>query len=65
MKQTLNLDVDSPEKVAIVLQAAADVFYEASVEVEYYSQDKGAGKPWIKIARILERAADKIDREIR
>jgi len=65
MKQKLNLDVDSPKKVAIVLHAAADAFYETGDELELYWQDKGAGKLWIEIARILERAADRIDREIR
>ena len=33
-KKNMNLDVDSPEKVARVLEDAAQQFYESAVELE-------------------------------
>lgn len=59
MKISLDLDVDSPEEVAIVLRAAADKYYESHNELlSAWQQDY---TPWAKIARLLERCADKID----
>lgn len=60
----LDLDVDCPEKVARVLRAAAEKFFEAHSELQSAWQDKSAGAAWAKIARILERAAascEKVD----
>jgi acyl-CoA reductase-like NAD-dependent aldehyde dehydrogenase len=54
----LDLDVDTPEKVAEVLRRAAQRFYESAGELESAWQDKNAGKVWERMARILERAAD-------
>ncbi len=64
MKDKLNLDVDAPDKVARVLRAAAQEYYESAGELESAWGDKGAGRPWVKIAKILERAADSIDNAI-
>ena len=58
----MDLDVDSPEKVAVVLRRAADAYYESASELESAWQDRGAGKPWTKLARILERAADQAEK---
>jgi hypothetical protein len=59
-----NLDVDSPEKVLVVLRDAAQSFYESAGELESAWQDKNAGKPWILIAKELERASDNIERKL-
>jgi hypothetical protein len=55
-------DVSIPEEVAPVLRKAADAFNESASELEASWQDKTAGGAWVKIARILERAADQIDK---
>ena len=47
-----------------VLRAAAEAYYESASELESAWQDRGAGRPWEIIARILEKAADKIEEEI-
>jgi len=62
--KSLDLDVDAPDKVSQVLRDAAEAFYESAGELEGAWQDPGAGKPWEKIAKILEAAADKIDKQI-
>jgi hypothetical protein len=62
--QILNLDVDSPDKVSAVLRAAANEYYQSASELESAWQDKRAGAPWAKIARILEHAADQIDKSV-
>lgn len=62
MKRSLNLDVDSPDKVSSVLRDAADAYYESAGEVEAAWGDKSAGKPWDMIAKKLESAADQIDK---
>jgi hypothetical protein len=56
----LNLDVDAPDKVSTVLRAAADAYYEAHNELLAAWQQSYT--PWSRIARILERAADQIDK---
>lgn len=60
----LTLDVAAPDQVAPVLRRAADKFSESAAELEAAWQDKNAGKPWHKIARILEQTADKIDKAL-
>jgi hypothetical protein len=62
MPKNLDLDVDSPEKVSDILRNAAEEYYESEGELSSVWQDKQAGKVWTKIARILERAADSIDK---
>jgi hypothetical protein len=63
-RNDLDLDVDAPDKVAPVLRRAAEKFYESASELEAAWQDKAAGRPWIKIAQILERAANSIDKAL-
>ena len=57
----MDLDV-LPEKVAVVLRRAADAYHESASELEGAWQDRGAGKSWTKLARILERAADQAEK---
>jgi acyl-CoA reductase-like NAD-dependent aldehyde dehydrogenase len=57
----LDLDVDTPEKVAEVLRRAAQRFNESASELESAWQDRNAGKVWVKFAEILERAAKSCD----
>lgn len=64
MNNTLDLNVDSPEMVSGVIRHAAQAFYESHGELESAWQDKNAGAAWSKIARILERAADQIDKVV-
>jgi hypothetical protein len=58
----MNMDVDSPEKVARVLRKAAQEYYYSAGELSSAWQDKNAGSPWNRIARILERAAEQVDK---
>lgn len=60
----LDLDVDDPEEVADILREAAQGYYEAESELSSAWGDRSAGKAWTKIAKILEAAADKIDKII-
>jgi len=62
--KNLDLDVAAPDQVAAVLRRAADAYHESAVELAGAWQDKNAGAAWSKIARILERAADHIERMI-
>jgi len=64
MAKNLDLNVNSPFKVASILLATANAYDESSVELDSAWQDPNAGRPWRKIADILERAARQIDREI-
>lgn len=61
---SLNLNVNSPDKVADVLRDAAQQYYETASELESSWQDKNAGAPWVKIARILDRAAHSIEKTL-
>lgn len=63
-EDSLSLDVDAPDEVPAVMRAAAEQFYESAGELEADWQDKGAGRPWEIIAKILEAAADKIEEKI-
>lgn len=56
----LSLDVDSPDKIASVLYAAAQLFFEDAEDLSASWQSKSAGQPWRKVATILQRAADQI-----
>lgn len=60
--KNLDLDVDSPDKVGGVLRRAAEAYYESAGELQGAWGDRNAGKIWEKIAHILDRAADSIDR---
>lgn len=60
----MDLDVDSPEKVADVLREAADQYRESAAELESAWQEKAAGRPWTQIATLLEGCAERIDRAV-
>ncbi len=60
MPKNLDLDVDHPDKIAAILRAAADTFYQASEDCKANWQDTNAGRPWTQAAKILERAAAQI-----
>ncbi|UCC73994.1 MAG: hypothetical protein JSV86_05405 [Gemmatimonadota bacterium] len=60
--RSLDLDVDSPDKVAQVLYDAADAYYDAHMELQSAWQDGSAGAEWGRIAKILEDAASKVER---
>jgi len=64
MPKNLDLDVDAPDKVSRILRNAAEAYYDSSSELEAAWQDREAGRPWEKIAKILEAAADKIDKMV-
>ena len=61
---SINLDVAHPDEVSTVLRNAAEAYIDSASNLESAWQDKQAGAPWLKIARILERAADQIDKEL-
>lgn len=58
--RAFDLDVSSPELVPLVLRATADKYREDAGELDSAHQDKTAGKPWRKIARMLDSTADRI-----
>jgi hypothetical protein len=62
--KSLDLDVDSPEKVPGVLRAIANKYYESVIELQSAWQDKNAGKIWEDYARILERAANSCEKAL-
>jgi hypothetical protein len=62
MSNKLNLDVDAPDKVSTVLRAAACAYYDAHNEL--LSAWQQSYTPWASIARILEHAADQIDKKL-
>ncbi len=63
-RASLDLDVDSPDKVPDILRNAADDFYEAELELSAAWQDDSAGRPWRIIAQVLEEAVKKIDNRL-
>jgi len=56
----LSLDVSSPDKVATILRAAADQYRDDHNNL--ISAWQQGSTPWAAIARILDRAADSIDK---
>jgi len=58
----LDLDVDAPDKVSDILRDAAEDYYESASELGSAWTDRSAGRVWTRIAKILEAAADKIDK---
>lgn len=63
-RNDIDLDVDTPEKVVSVLRGAAQTYYESAEDLSSSWQDPQAGKIWEKIAKILDKAADQIDKLI-
>ena len=63
MKRSQDLDVDSPDKIVDVLRNASEAAYEASNELESAWQEKEYN--WKMIGRELERAADKIEKNLK
>jgi hypothetical protein len=62
MTRSLDLDVDAPDKVAQILRDAAQAYHESAGDLASAWQDRRAGAPWTKIARVLEKAAAAIDK---
>jgi hypothetical protein len=61
MPSSIDLDIDSPDKLPIVLETAAQ-FYRDSASAW---TDPSAGKVWEDFARILDRAAESCRKSIR
>lgn len=62
MKPNLDLNVDAPDKVALVLRAAAQAFAESEVELQAAWGEPSAGRVWRELAKIMDRAADSAER---
>lgn len=60
----INLDTDAPDKVAPILREAASRFDESCADLAANWGDPAAGRVWGDIARILERAADSVDKAL-
>lgn len=58
----LDLDVSSPDQVAGVLRRAAEAYRVSDAELSSAWQEKAAGYPWARVARILDQTADRIAR---
>ena len=54
-------DAGLPSDVPGILRRAAQKMLEDGSELDSAHQDKNAGRPWRKIAKELERAADRIE----
>lgn len=63
-ERSLDLDVDSPEKVARVLRDAADQYRNDARKLDSAWQDNNAGKPWRRIAQSFDRMATTIERNL-
>jgi len=61
----LNLDVDAPDKVADVLNAAAIAYHASAVELAASWQDRKIPMIWAEIAGELDIAAWKIAKIVR
>ena len=61
----LNLDVDAPDKVADVLNAAALAYQASAVELAALWQDRKIPMIWAEIAGELDIAAWKIGKIVR
>lgn len=57
-------DPDSPDQIPPLLRRAADKMRESASELASAGGDKGAGAPWKMIARELDRAATRIEKEL-
>jgi len=62
--KSIDLDVATPEAVPAVLREAAQQYHATVIDLSAAWGDKQAGKVWDDIAKVLERAADSIDRKI-
>lgn len=62
--QDLDLQVDTPEKLADVLRRAAEAFRESQCELQSAWQDDNAGRVWLHIAKALDVAACKVEQAI-
>lgn len=60
MDAELNLDVDSPDKVADILNAAASAYQASAIELSAVWQDRHIPMIWAEIAGELDIAAWKI-----
>ena len=54
--------IADPQQVAALLRAAADAYRESAIQLEAAWQARSAGRPWSRIANILDRAAISCDR---
>lgn len=61
-REQFNLDVSSPDKLAPVLRAMSEQFIADAMELDAAWQDSSAGKPWVALAKVLERAAEQADK---
>jgi hypothetical protein len=64
-KSELNLDVDSPDKVAGVLTAVATAYQESAVELSAAWQDRQIPMIWAAIATELDVAAWRIEKIVK
>ena len=60
-----DLDVDRPDIVSDILRNVAQMYYDTEGELESSWQDASAGRIWSKIAKELEKAADRIDSQLK
>jgi len=58
----MDLDVGSPDEVANVLREAAESYYQAEEDLAETRQGNREAIAWVKIAKILERAANQIEK---
>jgi hypothetical protein len=65
MPSSIDLDIDSPDKLPIVLETAAQFYRDSASELANAWTDPSAGKVWEDFARILDRAAESCRKSIR
>ena len=55
------LDTDAPGRVSGILRTAAENYRQSATDLASAWQDPRAGELWIKIAKILDNAADRAE----
>ncbi len=60
MNEKMNLDVNSPDKVPLVLAFVIDKYRQDAADLRSAWQDGNAGSEWNRIANVLEKADAKI-----
>lgn len=63
--RSLDLDVSTPEEVAVILRRAADRFRDSTDELGSAWQDRRAGRVWSEFAKVLDRAAAACDKAVK